>query len=162
MFHLIIKMIYSFTFQSQIQEFSPTTICPISGFHAAFSSQSGPQRPHNRTVYSYMVAWRETLCLVCVRVHFLLSQYKKSITVCGTLAVSLLDFINETLAGLQRVCEPRVHSSPPHSLSSAWPGETAAGGSASGALSGQAAVRSPGTPGIRKERQVEHREQQTW
>ena len=44
--------------------------------------------------------------------------------------------------------------SPLHFLSSAWPGETAAGGSASRALSGQAAVRSPDTPGIKEEREL--------
>ncbi len=37
-------------------------------------------------------------------------------------------------------------SSPPHSQSLVWLSETAAGGSASGVQSGQAAGRSPGTP----------------
>lgn len=39
-----------------------------------------------------------------------------------------------------------MKSSPPHSQSLTWLGETAAGGSASGVQSGQAAGRSPGTP----------------
>ena len=69
---------------------------------------------------------------------------EKDISVYNTLAV------NETLTVTPQSPPPPGALSPLHSLSSAWPGETAAGGGASRALSGQAAVHSPDTPGMRE------------